>query len=186
MWATQYLELDEDSRLLTSGGLGTMGFGLPAAIGAKIANPDKDVVCISGDGGLQMNIQELATAVVQGAGVTICVLNNYYLGMVRQMQQLFYGKRYSATCLRRRKSCPAECKGPNSSCPPYTPDFVKLVESYGGYGIRVEKEEDIDAAFAKAKEHRDVPVIIEFMIATDEIVLPMVKSGNPMSEMILK
>ena len=186
MWATQYLELDEDSRLLTSGGLGTMGFGLPAAIGAKIANPDKDVVCISGDGGLQMNIQELATAVVQGAGVTICVLNNYYLGMVRQMQQLFYGKRYSATCLRRRKSCPAECKGPNSSCPPYTPDFVKLVESYGGYGIRVEKEEDIDAAFANAKEHRDVPVIIEFMIATDEIVLPMVKSGNPMSEMILK
>ena len=186
MWATQYLELDEDSGLLTSGGLGTMGFGLPAAIGAKIANPDKDVVCISGDGGLQMNIQELATAVVQGAGVTICVLNNYYLGMVRQMQQLFYGKRYSATCLRRRKSCPAECKGPNSSCPPYTPDFVKLVESYGGYGIRVEKEEDIDAAFAKAKEHRDVPVIIEFMIATDEIVLPMVKSGNPMSEMILK
>ena len=186
MWATQYLELDEDSRLLTSGGLGTMGFGLPAAIGAKIANPDKDVVCISGDGGLQMNIQELATAVVQGAGVTICVLNNYYLGMVRQMQQLFYGKRYSATCLRRRKSCPAECKGPNSSCPPYTPDFVKLVESYGGYGIRVEKEEDIDAAFAKAKEHRDVPVIVEFMIATDEIVLPMVKSGNPMSEMILK
>lgn len=106
-----------------------MGFGLPAAIGAKIANPDKDVVCISGDGGLQMNIQELATSVVQGAGVTICVLNNYYLGMVRQMQQLFYGKRYSATCLRRRKGCPDECKGPNEACPPYTPDFLKLVEA---------------------------------------------------------
>ena len=118
MWATQYLELDSNSQLLTSGGLGTMGFGLPAAIGAKIANPDKDVVCISGDGGLQMNIQELATSVVQGAGVTICVLNNYYLGMVRQMQQLFYGKRYSATCLRRRKGCPDECKGPNEACPP--------------------------------------------------------------------
>lgn len=186
MWATQYLELDSNSKLLTSGGLGTMGFGLPAAIGAKIANPDKEVVCISGDGGLQMNIQELATAVVQGAGVTICVLNNYYLGMVRQMQQLFYGKRYSATCLRRRVTCPAECKGPNPSCPPYTPDFVKLVESYGGIGIRVEKEEDIDAAFAEAKKHKGLPVIIEFMIATDEIVLPMVKSGNPMSEMILK
>ena len=186
MWATQYLELDEGSQLLTSGGLGTMGFGLPAAIGAKIANPDKDVVCISGDGGLQMNIQELATSVVQGAGVTICCLNNYYLGMVRQMQQLFYGKRYSATCLRRRKSCPPDCKGPNKACPPYTPDFVKLVESYGGVGIRVEKEEDIDAAFAEAKKHKDVPVLIEFMIATDEIVLPMVKSGNPMSEMILK
>ena len=97
-----------------------------------------------------MNIQELATSVVQGAGVTICVLNNYYLGMVRQMQQLFYGKRYSATCLRRRKGCPAECKGPNETCPPYTPDFLKLVESYGGHGIRVEKEEDIDAAFAEA------------------------------------
>ena len=186
MWATQYLELDSNSQLLTSGGLGTMGFGLPAAIGAKIANPDKDVVCISGDGGLQMNIQELATSVVQGAGVTICVLNNYYLGMVRQMQQLFYGKRYSATCLRRRKGCPAECKGPNEACPPYTPDFIRLVESYGGHGIRVEKEEDIDAAFAEAKKYKDVPVIIEFMIATDEIVLPMVKSGNPMSEMILK
>ena len=186
MWATQYLELDSKSKLLTSGGLGTMGFGLPAAIGAKIANPDKEVVCISGDGGLQMNIQELATAVVQGAGITICVLNNYYLGMVRQMQQLFYGKRYSATCLRRRVTCPAECKGPNPSCPPYTPDFVKLVESYGGIGIRVEKEVDIDGAFEEARKHKGVPVIIEFMIATDEIVLPMVKSGNPMSEMILK
>lgn len=186
MWATQYLELDEDSKLLTSGGLGTMGFGLPAAIGAKIANSDKDVICISGDGGLQMNIQELATAVTQEAGVIICVLNNYYLGMVRQMQQLFYGKRYSATCLRRRKGCPAECKGPNEACPPYTPDFVKLVESYGGTGIRVEKEEDIDAAFAEARKHKDTPTLIEFMIATDEIVLPMVKSGNPMSEMILK
>lgn len=186
MWATQYLELGKNSQIITSGGLGTMGFGLPAAIGAKIANPNKDVVCISGDGGLQMNIQELATAMTQGAGVTICVLNNYYLGMVRQMQQLFYGKRYSATCLRRRKDCPADCKGPNKNCPPYTPDFVKLVESYGGVGIRVEKEEDIDAAFAKAKENKEVVTLIEFMIATDEIVLPMVKSGNPMSEMILK
>ncbi len=186
MWATQYLELGKDSRMITSGGLGTMGFGLPAAIGAKLAEPDRDVVCISGDGGLQMNIQELATAMTQGTGIIICVLNNYYLGMVRQMQQLFYGKRYAATCLRKRNSCPADCKGPNKNCPPYTPDFVKLVESYGGVGIRVEKEEDIDAAFAKAKENKDVPTLIEFMIATDEIVLPMVKGGNPMSEMILK
>lgn len=186
MWATQYLELGKNSQIITSGGLGTMGFGLPAAIGAKIANPDREVVCISGDGGLQMNIQELATAMTQGADVTICVLNNYYLGMVRQMQQLFYGKRYSATCLRKRVTCPAECKGPNPNCPPYTPDFVKLIESYGGVGIRVEKEEDIDVAFAKAKETKGVPTLIEFMIATDEIVLPMVKGGNPMSEMILK
>ena len=106
--------------------------------------------------------------------------------MVRQMQQLFYGKRYIATCLRRRPGCPKDCKGPNPACPPYTPDFVKLAESYGAYGIRVEKEEDIDAAFAEAKKHTDAPTIIEFMISTDELVLPMVKGGNPMSEMILK
>jgi acetolactate synthase-1/2/3 large subunit len=186
MWATQYLEMGENNKLITSGGLGTMGFGFPAAIGAKIANPEKDVVCISGDGGMQMNIQEMATAVAEGAGVVVCILNNYYLGMVRQMQQLFYGKRYSATCLRRRATCPTNCKGPNPACPPYTPDFVKLAESYGAYGIRVEKEEDIDAAFEEAKKHTDAPTIIEFMVSTDEIVLPMVKGGNPMSEMILK
>lgn len=91
MWATQYLELDEHHQMITSGGLGTMGFGLPAAIGAKIANPSREVVCISGDGGLQMNIQEMATAVVNEAPVIICLFNNYFLGMVRQMQQLFYG-----------------------------------------------------------------------------------------------
>jgi acetolactate synthase-1/2/3 large subunit len=106
--------------------------------------------------------------------------------MVRQMQQLFYGKRYAATCLRRRKGCPADCKGPNEDCPPYTPDFVKVAESYGGVGIRVENEAEIDAAFAEAKKQKNVPTIIEFLIASDEIVLPMVKSGNPMSEMILK
>ena len=186
MWATQYLEMGMENQLITSGGLGTMGFGFPAAIGAKLANPEKDVVCISGDGGMQMNIQEMATAVTNGVNSTICVLNNYYLGMVRQMQQLFYGKRYIATCLRRRPSCPNDCKGPNPACPPYTPDFVKLAESYGAYGVRVEKVEDIDAAFEEAKKHTDAPTIIEFMISTDELVLPMVKGGNPMSEMILK
>ena len=178
MWATQYLEMGAENQLITSGGLGTMGFGFPAAIGAKIANPDKDVVCISGDGGMQMNIQEMATAVTNGTNITICVLNNYYLGMVRQMQQLFYGKRYIATCLRRRPGCPSDCKGPNPACPPYTPDFVKLAESYGAYGIRVEKPEDVAAAFAEAKTHTDAPTIIEFMISTDELVLPMVKGGN--------
>lgn len=186
MWATQYLEINEGNQLITSGGLGTMGFGLPAAIGAKIGNPDRKVVCISGDGGLQMNIQEMATAVVQGAPVIICLFNNYYLGMVRQMQQLFYGKRYEATCLRRRKNCPANCKGPNESCPPYTPDFIALANSYGAHGIRVEKEEDIQKALDEARKYTDTPTIIEFMISTDEIVLPMVKGGNPMSEMILK
>lgn len=185
MWATQYIELNGKKQFITSGGLGTMGFGFPAAIGAKIGCPDKRVICISGDGGMQMNIQEFATAMTQEANVIICVLNNYYLGMVRQIQQLFYGKRYEATCLRRRKSCPPDCKGPNKNCPPYEPDFVKLAESYGACGRRIEKEEEIEAAFAWAKE-QNTPVLLEFMIATEELVLPMVKGGNPMSEMILK
>ena len=186
LWTTQYIDIDENKQLLTSGGLGTMGYGFPAAIGAKLGNMDKDVICISGDGGVQMNIQEMATAVVQEAPVIICLFYNYYLGMVRQMQQLFYGKRYEATCLRRRKGCPANCKGPNASCPPYTPDFIALAKSYGAHGIRVEREDDIQAALDEARTYKDAPTIIEFMIATDEIVLPMVKSGNPMSEMILK
>ena len=186
MWATQYLDVDERRQMITSGGLGTMGFGFPAAIGAKIGNRDKEVVCITGDGGFQMNIQEMATAIVQETPVTICLLNNNYLGMVRQMQQLFYGKRYSAVCLRRRRSCPANCKGPNEACPPYTPDFVALAESYGAHGIRVEREEDIQKALEEAASYQDAPTVIEFLISSDEIVLPMVKGGNPMSEMILK
>lgn len=186
MWATQYLDVDEKRQMITSGGLGTMGFGFPAAIGAKIGNREKPVVCITGDGGFQMNIQEMATAVVQGTPVIICLLNNYYLGMVRQMQQMFYGKRYEATCLRKRRTCPANCKGPNPGCPPYEPDFMKIADSYGAHGIRVEKEEDIKKALEEAKAYTDVPTIIEFMISTDEIVLPMVKGGNPLSEMILK
>lgn len=186
MWATQYLELDFWHQMITSGGLGTMGFGFPAAIGAKIGKPDMPVVCITGDGGFQMNIQEMATAVTQGLPVIVCLFNNYYLGMVRQMQQLFYGKRYEITCLRKRKTCPSDCKGPNAACPPYSPDFVALAESYGAHGIRVEKEEDIQAALDQAKTYTDAPVVIEFMIASDELVLPMVKGGNAMSQMILK
>ena len=163
-----------------------MGFGFPAAIGAKIGDPDQDVVCITGDGGMQMNMQEMATAICEKVPLTVCILNNYYLGMVRQMQQMFYGKRYEITCLRRQVGCPDGCKGPNAACPPYVPDFVKWAESYGAHGIRVHSEEEAREALAKAKEYKDAPTVIEFMIATDELVLPMVKSGNPMSEMILK
>ncbi len=185
MWATQYLNLSKKHQMITSGGLGTMGFGFPAAIGAKIANRDKTVICVTGDGGFQMNMQEMATAVVQEAPVIVILLNNQYLGMVRQMQELFYGKRYEATCLRRRRSCPANCKGPSKLCPPYEPDFVKWAESYGAHGIRVEKAEDIEAALQQAKANTDAPTVIEFIISSDELVLPMVKGGNPMSEMIL-
>jgi len=185
MWATQYLNLSENHRMITSGGLGTMGFGFPAAIGAKIANRDKTVICVTGDGGFQMNMQEMATAIVQEVPVIVILLNNQYLGMVRQMQELFYDKRYEATCLRRRRSCPANCKGPSELCPPYEPDFVKWAESYGAHGIRVEKAEDIEAALQQAKANTDAPTVIEFIISSEELVLPMVKGGNPMSEMIL-
>lgn len=186
MWATQYIELNKNKQFITSGGLGTMGFGFPAAIGAKIANPDKTVICISGDGGMQMNIQEMATAMAQQTGVIVCILNNHVLGMVRQMQQLFYGKRYEAVCLNQKKDCKKQCKGTTQACPPYTPDFVKLAESYGAVGLRVESIDGINAAFEQAKKHKTKPVLIEFLIEADEIVLPMVKSGNPISEMILK
>lgn len=185
MWVTQYLEMDENKKLLTSGGLGTMGYGLPAAIGAKFGYPDTPVICVSGDGGVQMNIQELATATAYGLPVILCIFNNSYLGMVRQWQQLFYGKRYSSTCTRRRKSCSSTCKGPGEQCPKYQPDFVKLAESYEAYGMRIEKEEDIKKAFEFAKEHTDAPTILEFMIDSDELVLPMVQGGQALDCMIL-
>ena len=185
MWVTQYLEMNEKKQLLTSGGLGTMGYGFPASLGAKFAYPGKPVVCVSGDGGMQMNIQEMATAVSYGLPVIICIFNNSYLGMVRQWQQLFYDKRYSSTCTRRRKTCSANCKGPSKDCPEYTPNFVKLAESYGAYGMRVEKEEDMARAFQFAKGNTDAPTILEFIIDSDELVLPMVQGGKPLHNMIL-
>lgn len=186
MWATQYLEMERAGTFITSGGLGTMGFGFPAAVGAKLGCPDKTVICITGDGGFQMNMQEMATAVCNDAPVIVVLMNNYYLGMVRQQQQLFYGKRYAATCLRKRTSCPPDCKGPNPACPPYEPDFVKWADSYGVRGIRVGTKEELQKAFAAAKEQPQQSIVIECMIATEELVLPMVKGGNPISQMILK
>ena len=134
LWATQYVELDENRKLLTSGGLGTMGYGLPAAIGAQLGAPDRKVVCITGDGGMQMNIQEIATAVLYRLPIIVCILNNGYLGNVRQWQEMFFEGRYSMTCLMRREGCPHACKGPGDCCPQqYVPDFVKLAESYQAY-----------------------------------------------------
>ena len=185
LWTTQYLELDKNRQLLTSGGLGTMGYGFPAALGAKIGNPDKDVIAISGDGGMQMNIQELATAVALELPIILCVFNNGYLGNVRQWQELFFNKRYSYTCLRYRKSCNRNCMDSDKCCPPYTPDFVKLAQSYDAYGIRVTKEEDIASAFDYALSHKDAPTIIEFIIEREADVFPMVPTGNPLSDMIM-
>ena len=184
MWATQFLQLRGKSKLLTSGGLGTMGYGLPAAVGAALGRPDLPIVSISGDGGFQMNEQELATAVCQELPITICILNNSYLGNVRQWQEMFYGGRYSCTCLKKRKGCAAWCSNPNAQCPPYIPDFVKLAESYGIEGIRVTKREEVAAAFERAKANKKAPTLIEFIIDREADILPMVPGGNALSDMV--
>lgn len=178
MWTTQFLELNSKKKLLTSGGLGTMGYGFPGALGAKIGNPDSTVISINGDGGIQMNIQEFATAVIEKLPVILCVFNNSYLGMVRQWQRLFYGKRYSMTELNPMREGDTEP-------PKYRPDFVKLAESYGAYGIRVDRQEDIASAFAEARTHTDAPTIIEFIIDEEELVYPMIKPGGTLEEMIM-
>lgn len=182
MFVSQYTEITEKKRMIMSGGLGTMGYGFPGAIGAQIGNPDKRVIAVSGDGGMQMNIQEFATAVLEELPLILCVFNNEYLGMVRQWQKLFYGKRYSMTNLRsgalfRRTN--------GQEMPEYTPDFVKLAESYGAKGLRVSRKEEIAAAFEEAKKNTKTSTLIEFLIDPEEIVYPMVQPGGSLDEMIL-
>jgi acetolactate synthase I/II/III large subunit len=185
MWTAQFYKFKNPRTLLTSGGLGTMGYGFPAAIGAQIANRDKKVIAIVGDGSVQMNIQELATAVIEGLPVIVIILNNEYLGMVRQWQELFFEKRYSSTCLRHYAKCPPECNTPGGDCPPYTPDFIKLAEAYGAVGMRIEKPEDIKTALKKAGEYKDVPVIMEFIVDQETNVMPIVPPGKAIDQMIL-
>lgn len=185
LWTTQYLDLDENRQLVTSGGLGTMGYGLPAAIGAKLGNPNREVICISGDGGIQMNIQELATASLLGLPVIICILNNSYLGNVRQWQEMFFDKRYASTCLRARRNCLSLCNDPKECDKSYIPDFIKLAESYQVKGIRVTKEEEIANALHTAKRNQKGPTLIEFVIEREANVLPIVPGGNSLTEMIL-
>jgi len=164
MWAAQFYKVKHPRHFLTSGGLGTMGYGFPAAIGAKVGNPEKIVFDIAGDGSIQMNIQELATCVSYGINVKVAILNNNYLGMVRQWQQLFYKRRYSYTFLKN-------------------PDFVKLAQSYGAVGIVVEHEKDIKKAIKQALEI-DKPVIIDFHVEEEENVFPMVPAGEAINRMI--
>ncbi len=166
MWAAQYYHFDQPDHFVTSGGLGTMGFGLPAAIGAQVALPDKLVVDVAGDGSIQMNIQELATAMQYGLPVKVVILNNQYLGMVRQWQELFYEKRYAATCM--------ECG----------PDFVKLAKSFGAGGFRATKPEEVEAVLQKGLSHKG-PAIMEFAVEKEESVYPMVPTGAPLTEMLL-
>jgi len=184
MWASQFFTFRHPRSFLTSGGLGTMGYGFPAAIGAQIANPDKRVIDIAGDGSIQMNIQELATAVYNKLPVIVAILNNGYLGMVRQWQELFFGRRYSSTCLRRGEDCPQECKGPGDHCPIYYPDFVKLAEGYGAAGLRVVKDADIEPALAEADRIKDRPIFIDFLVEREFNVFLMVAPGAGNAEMI--
>lgn len=182
MFAAQFTEITEKKKMIMSGGLGTMGYGFPGAIGAKLGNPDTPVIAISGDGGMQMNIQEFATAVLEELPVILCVFNNTYLGMVRQWQKLFYGKRYGMTDLRAG-ALSRRTNGEEK--PVYTPDFVKLAESYGAKGIRVTKREEVAASFEEAKKNTKVPTLIEFIIDPEEMVYPMIQPGGTLEEMIL-
>ncbi|MBC8432157.1 MAG: biosynthetic-type acetolactate synthase large subunit [Desulfobacterales bacterium] len=166
MWAAQYYHFDKPNRFITSGGLGCMGFGLPAAIGAQLACPDKLVVDVAGDGSIQMNIQEMATAVQCGLPVKVVILNNGYLGMVRQWQQLFFDKRYSETCLE------------------HAPDFVKLAEAYGAVGLRATKPEEVVPILKKGLFSKDT-VIMDFVVEKEECVYPMVPAGAAVTEMLL-
>jgi acetolactate synthase-1/2/3 large subunit len=166
MWAAQWLKVEQPRHFITSGGLGTMGFGVPAAIGAQMAFPDKIVVNIDGDGCFQMTMQELATAVSYDVPAIHAVLNNGWLGMVRQWQQLFHGERYSETLLRND-----------------LPDYVKLAESFGALGLRAETEEEVDRVIKEAVESRR-PCVIDFRVDHEEKVYPMVPAGSASSEMI--
>lgn len=166
MWAAQFYHFDQPNSFITSGGLGVMGYGFPAAIGAQIACPDRVVFDIAGDGSIQMNIQEMATAVADQVPVKIAILNNGCLGLVRQFQELFYEKRYAQTFLKGN------------------PDFVKLAEAYGAAGLRAERPEEVGPVIEKALSIKG-PVIMDFVVCPEECVSPMVPSGKAMTEMLL-
>ena len=186
LWTTQFLEIEGNHQLLTSGGLGTMGYGFPAAIGAQFGNPTKRVFAICGDGGVQMNIQEFATAMHYHLPVTLIVINNGYLGNVRQWQQLFYDKRYACTNLLMDESAIVTRDMIDNDEFEYVPDFVKLAEAYGAQGIRVTKVEELEAAFTKAEAFKKGPTLIECIVPTELNVLPMVPAGKSLSDMLLK
>jgi acetolactate synthase-1/2/3 large subunit len=168
MWTGQFFGFKRPNQFITSGGLGTMGFGLPAAIGAKLGHPDKEVFDISGDGSILMNVQELTTAVQHRLGIKIAILNNHFLGMVRQWQSLFFNNRYSNTCM--------DCQ----------PDFVKLADAFGGVGFRIDKPSEVTAVLQESLKITDRPVIMDFRCAREENVYPMVPGGKALNEMLLK
>ncbi|MPV50360.1 acetolactate synthase large subunit [Pseudactinotalea sp. HY160] len=165
MWAAQFIRYERPRTWLNSGGLGTMGYAIPAAMGAKVGEPDREVWAVDGDGCFQMTNQELATCALEGIPIKTALINNSSLGMVRQWQTLFYGERYSNTDLQTGHETRR------------IPDFVKLAESYGCVGLRCESAKDVDATIKKAQEIDDVPVVIDFVVSRDAMVWPMVASG---------
>ncbi len=183
MWTAQFYRFNRPRQFVTSGGLGTMGYGLPAAIGAQLAHPDATVFDIAGDGSIQMNIQEMATLSQHQLPINIAILNNGYLGMVRQWQEFFFGRRYAATCLRRDSRCPDNCDGLGKNCPPYIPDFVKLAEAYYAVGIRIEKKADVEGVLIEAVKTKK-PYLLDFVVNPEENVTPMVPAGAPIDKMI--
>jgi acetolactate synthase-1/2/3 large subunit len=168
MWAAQFYGYTRPHQMITSGGLGTMGFGLPAGIGAQFGRPDQEVFIITGDGSIQMCIQELMVATIYKLPITICILNNQYLGMVRQWQELFWDSRYSSVDLEA------------------SPDFMLLAQAYGAKGIRVDRPEEVDAALALARSITDRPTLIDFRIAKEENVYPMIPSGGIIENMVVQ
>ena len=169
MWAAHYVDYERPRQWLNSGGAGTMGYGVPAAMGAKVGDPDRVVWAIDGDGCFQMTNQELATCAIEGIPIKVAVINNSSLGMVRQWQTLFYESRYSNTDLNT---------GPESIGARRIPDFVKLAEDYGCVGLRCESEDELDDVIAKAMSINDVPVVIDFVVERDAMVWPMVAAGT--------
>jgi acetolactate synthase-1/2/3 large subunit len=183
MWTAHYYVFDKPRRLLTSGGLGTMGYGMPAAMGAAVAFPDRAVVDVAGDGSIQMNIQELATISLNQIPVKVVILNNGYLGMVRQWQEMFYHKRYSKTCLREGGPLCEECKGIQHCKKPYVPDFVALARAYGIEAFRATAAGEVESTLTAGLAVKG-PAVMEFMVAPEENVFPMVPAGKPIDEIL--
>jgi acetolactate synthase-1/2/3 large subunit len=167
MWVAQFYKFTRPRTLITSGGLGTMGFGFPAAMGAKFARPDELVICVAGDGSFQMNMQELATAVENKMDLKIIVLNNRHHGMVRQWQTMFFNKNYSASYFE------------------VLPDFVKLAESFGAKGIKITRPDKLEETLKEGLYTEGV-VLMEIVVDCEEMVYPMIAPGGAMNEMILE
>jgi len=166
MWATHFVQYEHPNTWINSGGLGTMGFAVPAAMGAKVGRPEATVWAIDGDGCFQMTNQELATCTIEGIPIKVAIINNESLGMVRQWQTLFYEGRYSNTDLQSKR----------------VPDFVKLAEAYGAVGLSCDDPSEVDATITKAMEINDVPVVVDFRVERDAMVWPMVAAGTSNDE----